>query len=78
MINIKEAAGNSQWSARALIIDSLADFNTAACPLMPPLPNLSHNIRSCRQMHQALLIFLQKEKVMCFLMNMFLENGNIM
>ena len=49
MINIKEAAGNSQWSARALIIDSLADFNTAACPLMPLLPNLSHNIRSWRQ-----------------------------
>ena len=49
MINLKEAAGNSQWSARALIIDSLADFDTAACPLMPPLPNLSHNIRNWRQ-----------------------------
>ena len=67
-IDIKEAAGNSQWSARALIIDSLADFNTAACPLMPPLPNLSHNIRSWSQRGISLLLWSKKEMATWFLM----------
>lgn len=76
MINIKEAAGNSQWSARALIIDSLADFNTAACPLMPLLPNLSHNIRSWRQKkNQSPPVIQKRNGYIIPDENKFLENG---
>ena len=73
MINIKEAAGNSQWSTR---VDSLADFDTAACPLMPPLSNLSHNIRSWRQKkNQSPPVIQKRNRYMIPDENKFLENG---
>ena len=49
MAIIKEAAGHSQQSSGAFIIDSSANLDTTTCSLMPSLPNSSCNMRSWRQ-----------------------------